>query len=196
MNQAGGPAGGYREDRPLPSAHRVEIATTPAPETSVCAREIPATSAPSQRGDVLGIPALDLPRQVFAHLAIAVTTHEKNARRQGLVVPDPLLALRDIALSLATVRQDATVLARLTPATHDEDMDRDARLLMTKRAAAAQLGVSVRTVERLIACGALPCVAVQSSTRIRRSDLEEYVRTLPASGSSSFREHVTTKEGS
>lgn len=134
----------------------------------------------------------DTAREFLAHLAIAVSLHEKNARRSSLVVPSELLALRDIALSLATERQAAPPVEPVAVRADDEDMPRDT-ILLTKRDAAAHLRVSVRTVDRLVASGALPTVTVSSSTRIRRCDLEEYVDNLNP-GPSRWREGITTKE--
>jgi excisionase family DNA binding protein len=54
------------------------------------------------------------------------------------------------------------------------------RLLVTKGEAAEQLGVSVRTLERLVATGRLPQVHVERSARFRVKDLEEYVDGLRA----------------
>ncbi len=53
------------------------------------------------------------------------------------------------------------------------------RLLVTKGGAAERLGVSVRTVERLISAGRLLVVHVERAARVRASDLEAYVNDLP-----------------
>jgi excisionase family DNA binding protein len=52
------------------------------------------------------------------------------------------------------------------------------RLLITKAEAADQLGVSVRTVERLISAGRLPLVHVEGAARLRVADLHAYVDAL------------------
>ena len=52
------------------------------------------------------------------------------------------------------------------------------RLLITKAEAAEQLGISVRTVERLIAAGRLPLVHVEGAARLRVADLQGYVDAL------------------
>ncbi len=53
--------------------------------------------------------------------------------------------------------------------------------LLTVPESALALGVSNRKLWRLIATGALPAVRVGArSTRIRASDLEEYLAALPA----------------
>lgn len=52
------------------------------------------------------------------------------------------------------------------------------RLLVSKDEAAERLGVSVRTVERLLATGRLRQVQVERRARFRVSDLEAYVNSL------------------
>jgi excisionase family DNA binding protein len=59
-----------------------------------------------------------------------------------------------------------------------QDMPAVRRLLITKAEAGEQLGVSVRTVERLISSGRLPLVHVEGAARLRVTDLEAYVDTL------------------
>jgi excisionase family DNA binding protein len=54
------------------------------------------------------------------------------------------------------------------------------RLLLTKSEAAEQLGVSVRTIERLISAGRLPLVHVEGAARVRVADLGAYVQGLDA----------------
>ena len=54
------------------------------------------------------------------------------------------------------------------------------RLLLTKNEAAEQLGVSVRTIERLISAGRLPLVHVEGAARVRVADLGAYVQSLDA----------------
>lgn len=131
-------------------------------------------------------------REFMAHLAIALSTHEKAARRSSLAVPAELLALRDIALSLATERQGATPLdVRSSPA-DDEDMA-SKELMLTRRDAANLLRVSVRTVDRLVGAGSLRSVLVGGSRRIRRSDLDDYVQALTPPPQR-LRDGITTKE--
>jgi excisionase family DNA binding protein len=54
------------------------------------------------------------------------------------------------------------------------------RLLLTKSEAAEQLGVSLRTIERLISTGRLPLVHVAGAARVRVADLGAYVQGLDA----------------
>jgi excisionase family DNA binding protein len=54
------------------------------------------------------------------------------------------------------------------------------RLLITKSDAAEVLGISLRTIERLISSGRLPLVHVEGAARVRVTDLEAYVQSLEA----------------
>ena len=54
------------------------------------------------------------------------------------------------------------------------------RLLITKSEAAELLGVSLRTIDRLISAGRLPLVHVEGAARVRVTDLEAYVQGLEA----------------
>jgi excisionase family DNA binding protein len=64
------------------------------------------------------------------------------------------------------------------------------RLLLTKSEAAEQLGVSLRTVERLISAGRLPLVHVEGAARVRVTDLGAYVQSLDADSRTT--RHMTT----
>ena len=55
------------------------------------------------------------------------------------------------------------------------------QLLITKGEAAERLGVSVRTLERLVATGRVPQVHIERLARFRVKDLESYVDGLPES---------------
>jgi excisionase family DNA binding protein len=54
------------------------------------------------------------------------------------------------------------------------------RILVSKAEAAELLGVSVRTVERLIAAGQLPLLHIERASRLRVTDIEAYVNSLVA----------------
>ena len=78
---------------------------------------------------------------------------------------------------LARIRQAPSTLADQGATSHYYARMPD-RLLVSKDEAAAQLGVSVRTVERLVATGRLRQVHVERLARFRVSDLEAYVNSL------------------
>jgi excisionase family DNA binding protein len=50
--------------------------------------------------------------------------------------------------------------------------------LRTRQQAADFLGISLRTIDSLIASGELPCVPIKRSVRIRPSALEEFIESL------------------
>src|SRR5689334_12454912 len=56
------------------------------------------------------------------------------------------------------------------------------RLLVSKSDAADWLGVSVRTIERLVAAGRFSQVQIERLARFRVGDLESYVRSLTIAG--------------
>ena len=96
------------------------------------------------------------------------------------------LFLRHLAASRqepARNRQEAP-LAAVDSRTRQHSRMAD-RLLITKDEAAERLGVSVRTVERLVATGRLPQVHVERLARFRVKDLEAYVDGLGESGGES-----------
>ncbi len=115
-------------------------------------------------------------RDVLAHLALALARHEKACARDRICVPAELVAVREFLTAAATTRQDATPFAAPAPPA-DADTVTD-KLLLTKRETAALLGVSVRTVERLVSSGSLSPVRVSGSVRILRADLDTYLTTL------------------
>jgi len=91
-------------------------------------------------------------------------------------VPREVEELAGLLMHLASLRQGPPsgpdeLTAALPP-------DRPVRLLVTKKEAAQRLGVSVRTLERLVATGRLPQVHVERLARFRISDLEAYVSGL------------------
>ena len=84
--------------------------------------------------------------------------------------------LTEFLVRLARIRQEPSALADQVGTLHYTRMPD--RLLVSKDEAAAQLGVSVRTVERLVATGRLRQVHVERLARFRVSDLEAYVNSL------------------
>lgn len=115
--------------------------------------------------------------EVAGHLALALARHLRRCRDDGLEVPDAVRQLADATLAVARGRQEATnvdVLAELT-----DGGPAMGSYLLDYETAARLLGVSRRTVERLVASGDLVAVTVgDGSPRIRRSDLEAYVDGL------------------
>lgn len=125
-------------------------------------------------------------RELAEHLARALVLYSRAERANGRQVPPELLDLARFVLS-ASVRQEATKLGEARRAAHDERMGSE---LVSKREAARSLGVSVRTLERLVAAGELSVVRVGRSVRVTRADLAAYV----ARRRTTFRDAVEVKE--
>jgi excisionase family DNA binding protein len=113
---------------------------------------------------------------VLTHLALAITRYARQLRKDGLAVPPMIDELGAFLTVYVRTRQGATGVNGDygTP----QDVPGVRRLLITKAEAAEQLGVSVRTVHRLIAAGKLPLVHVEGAARLRVADLEAYVDSL------------------
>lgn len=138
-------------------------------------------------------------RELFAHLALALSRYvpegQALARQNGLTVPPELLTMAERFAELsrdqsASTRQGATTLA--PPAGTEQAGHMTNFPLLTKREAASSLRVSVRTLERLIASGALVAVKVEAATKVRRVDLDAYVAGLGPSRT--FRDSVEEKK--
>ncbi|HET6757990.1 MAG TPA: helix-turn-helix domain-containing protein [Propionibacteriaceae bacterium] len=124
-----------------------------------------------------GAVAADAPALVFTHLARAIARYARQSRKDGLPVPsimDELAAF--LTLYVRTRHIAAGVDGDHRSPQCDSVVQR--RLLITKAEAAEQLGISVRTVERLIAGGRLRLVHVEGAARLRVADLEAYVDSL------------------
>ena len=128
-------------------------------------------------------------RELFAHLALAVSRYVAEAGRDGITVPSEVIGVRDLLVDCAQRRQDATPLE--VTAVSSDDGGMTSNPMLTKRETAAALRVSTRTVDRLIASGALSAVKVEGATRVRRGDLEAYIAQLTPR---SFRDDVTSKD--
>ncbi len=110
------------------------------------------------------------------HLALALSRYVRRLRKDGLPVPLALDELTAFLTLYVKTHQAATGVVGDVDMSHDVLGTR--RLLITKAEAAERLGVSVRTVERLISADKLPLVHVEGAARLRTADLEAYVDTL------------------
>jgi excisionase family DNA binding protein len=118
----------------------------------------------------------DIPSAAMRHLALAVTRYVRQLRKDGLAVPSIIDELAAFLTLYVRTRQAATGVDG--DYRTSQDVPVMPRLLITKAEAAEQLGVSVRTVERLISAGRLPLVHVEGAARLRVADLEAYVDAL------------------
>ncbi|MDT0351697.1 helix-turn-helix transcriptional regulator [Pseudonocardia charpentierae] len=118
--------------------------------------------------------------ELLEHLALAMTMHVRNLRQDALRVPPSVDELAAVLVHYVQTRQVATLAEHewtaMSRAAHDDKMT--GRLLVSKAEAAELLGVSVRTVERLIAHGQLPLLHIERASRLRLADIEAYVNSL------------------
>ena len=122
----------------------------------------------------------------LAHLAVALGLYARRLRSEGLAVPPLVLEVAEWAGDCARNRQTATVLDAFAARLDGPHMS---PRLLTKADTAQVLGVSVRTLERLAATGALVPVRVEGSVRYRVTDVDAYVSGL----GSSFRDDLDRK---
>jgi excisionase family DNA binding protein len=115
------------------------------------------------------------PAELIAHLVIALSRYHRQLRAEGGRVPAQMEDLIAFLADRVRPHQDVPTLGA---ASAPSAVPR--RLLITKRDAAEQLGVSLRTIERLISAGRLPLVHVEGAARVRVGDLEAYVEGLEA----------------
>ncbi len=120
---------------------------------------------------------LDVDRNLAGHVAVALAKHRQALRREQVAAPEGLDDLLDAMTSRARSGQGATALDPAADLSQYQPVT--APLLLTKTEAAETLGVSPRSVDRLIADGRLTAVKTgAASVRIRRSDLESFVASL------------------
>ena len=117
----------------------------------------------------------ETPSAVLTHLALAISRYVRQLRKDEIPVP-PMIDELAAFLTLYVRSRQAVTGVNSDFATSQEVPV--VRLLITKAEAADQLGVSVRTVERLISAGRLPLVHVEGAARLRVADLEAYVDAL------------------
>jgi excisionase family DNA binding protein len=137
----------------------------------------PPRHGPSSAGEAHWIP------EIVRHLTLALSGHVRQLKQKALPVPPEVEELAIFLVRVARIRQDPPTLADELGTAHYAHMPN--RLLVTKGEAAERLGVSVRTIERLVATGRLPQVHVERLARLRVSDLEAYVNSLAECASNS-----------
>ena len=113
---------------------------------------------------------LGLDDNVRAHVLRALAEHARWARSNGVALPPEVAGL---LATLAPGGQERPALEPVALEPHH-----DLVLLLDFDGAGQRLGVSARTVRRLVADGRLPAVDVGGCRRIRASDLADYVEGL------------------
>ena len=165
-----------------PSWARVTSESVPAADSG------PLTNPPAARSAHLqGKAPVDhgncggqLPAELIAHLVIALSRYRRQLRVEGARLPAQIEELITFLTDRVRARHDVLILDPWRAAPDPSAMPR--RLLVTKSDAANQLGVSLRTIERLISSGRLPLVHVEGAARVRVTDLDTYVQGLGADG--------------
>ena len=135
--------------------------------------------SPPDRGPCGAAEGTSVP-EALHHLASALSGHVRRLHFRGIPVPSDVEELALILRQLARSRHEPPLVAVASERGHYSRMPD--QLLITKGEAAERLGVSVRTVERLVATGRLPQVHVERLARFRVKDLEAYVDRLGESG--------------
>ena len=120
---------------------------------------------------------LSVTAEVAGHVTIAIQQHRKWARTAGLALPDELDQLEHALAARARRGQDGTPLEDLWSVRHAQTMIPQ---LLDYAAAGQVLGVSVRTIKRLVAAGDLPVVRVLGAARVRVEQLDDYIARLAA----------------
>ena len=123
-------------------------------------------------------PAGQGPRvpEIVRHVAWALSRHVRQLHFEGVAMPREVEELATFLAYFARIRQAPPAVAVMNGIGHDPVVPD--RMLVTKHEAAQLLGVSVRTVERLVAAGRLQQVQVERLARFRVGDLEAYVHGL------------------
>ena len=111
------------------------------------------------------------------HLLVALSAHLATLRRDGVPVPAGVAELADVLRNSGLRRPEAANVRHGVAA----DAGSAAEVLAVDyRQAAERLGVSARTVRRMVAAGELPVVEVGGCRRIRDSDLRAHIAALQA----------------
>jgi excisionase family DNA binding protein len=118
--------------------------------------------------------------QTLTHVTLALSRHVRQLQSEGVPVPREVEELTTFLVHLARIRHAPPAVAVMNGSDHAAVVPD--RMLVTKHEAAHLLGVSVRTLERLVAGGRLQQVQVERLARFRIGDLEAYVHGLADAG--------------
>jgi excisionase family DNA binding protein len=120
---------------------------------------------------------LSVTAEVAGHVTIALQQHRKWARTAGLAVPDELDQLERALANRARRGQTGTPVEDLWQVRHAEQVSPK---LLSYAATAQVLGLSERSVKRIIATGVLTPVRIGGSSRIRVEQVDDYLERLTA----------------
>ena len=124
--------------------------------------------------EVTDLLAISLDGACRAHLARALEEHRRWCRSNGRTLPPALVQLVAVLSCGDTKGQSGT-----NQLLEDDIVDTEpVPIALTYDEAGRLLGVSAKTVRRLVAAGELRAISVGSSPRIHREDLSEYAEKL------------------
>jgi len=132
--------------------------------------------------------------KLLGHLVLALGRHVRQLHEEGHKAPREIEELTALVTFLVNVRHHPPSLAGEFGTNHHARMSN--RLVLSKSEAAERLGISVRSIERLVAGGRLPQVQVGGLARVRVSDLEAFVNDLSPHAASPIDERRADHPGS
>ncbi len=127
---------------------------------------------PRRDADLL---VLEVSAEVAGHVCVAVQQHVKSCRRMGLALPGELSEIERALANRARRGQSGTPLEDLWQVRDAQQMT---PRLLTFAETAQVLGISERTVKRLVAAQELASVRVLGAARIPLVVLEAYLERL------------------
>ncbi len=125
---------------------------------------------------------LTMSAEVAGHVCIALQQHRNWGRRAGLALPEELPEIERALAIRARRGQTGTPVEDLWQVRHAEQVSPK---LLSYAATAQVLGISERSVKRIIATGDLRPVKIGGSSRIRVEDVDSYIARLTESASTS-----------
>ncbi len=120
---------------------------------------------------------LTMSAEVAGHVTIAIQQHRAWARRAGLALPEELPEIERALAIRARRGQTGTPVEDLWQVRHAEQVSPK---LLSYAATATVLGISERSVKRIIATGDLRPVKIGGSSRIRVEDVDGFIDRLTA----------------
>lgn len=115
---------------------------------------------------------IDLDAAERAHLRRALAAHQVWCRCNGIAFPESLRPLVDRS------SQERPRVGEALDLDDAPDVTSGAEAMMTYAEAGVQLRLSARSVRRRVADGELRAVSIGGARRIRRDDLDEYLRRI------------------
>jgi excisionase family DNA binding protein len=124
----------------------------------------------------MGVQVLNLDRDTAGHLAVAIRLYVIRQEETGASYPHALVELRDLATDawVAMRLQDTPSTVRFGDAVGADAYGRGDAYRVSQKQAARELGVSVRTVQRLVDQGELEAPKVNGRRRLTRGSINRF----------------------